>query len=185
MEFKAYLKSVGLTDEQVENVVKGMPENKFYLATEEKLDERYAKAKEQKAQIEAELTKANELVESLKQSQNPNEELQAKLSEYETQVNELTQQRLADNKNAAIELALTKSGARNIKAVKALLDLDNIKATDSGYDGLEEQLKTIQEQNDYLFQQTESKVPTVTTGGNPPSNENQNKTMAQILGLKS
>jgi len=53
----------------------------------------------------------------------------------------------------ALEAALGDVGARNFKSVKALLDVEKLELADDGktIKGLEEQLKPVIEENDYLF----------------------------------
>jgi len=55
----------------------------------------------------------------------------------------------------ALEGALTGAKAKNPKAVKALLDMDALKYNEGKIIGLEEQLKAIQEKEDYLFESDE------------------------------
>ena len=50
-------------------------------------------------------------------------------------------------KNHAIEMAIKNSGARNVKAVRALLDLENADAQ-----SVEAQLENLRSENDYLFE---------------------------------
>ena len=52
----------------------------------------------------------------------------------------------------AIETALTAAGARNTKAVRALLDVSKVKLGDDGkLSGWDEQLKAVQKSDAYLF----------------------------------
>ena len=53
--------------------------------------------------------------------------------------------------NFAIEKALTTAKAKNAKAVKALLDMEQIKLDGEQLLGLEDQLKSIRESDPYLF----------------------------------
>src|SRR5699024_9400586 len=53
--------------------------------------------------------------------------------------------------NASLEIALIESKARNTKAVKALLDLDKLSLQDGKLIGLDEQLKQVKEQNNFMF----------------------------------
>lgn len=64
----------------------------------------------------------------------------------------------------ALEGALSGAKAKNPKAVKALLDMDALKFNDGKIIGLEDQLKTIQEEADYLFESDEPKPKIVTKG---------------------
>ncbi|MCW2281413.1 phage scaffolding protein [Lactococcus lactis] len=152
MEFKEFLTKQGVTEEQANKIVSGMPENKFYLTNEEKLDERYAKLKQQKEDLQNDLNAANALVDNLKKSNKSNEELQQQVEDYKTQIESLNNQRAEDRKNNAIELALKDAKARNTKAVKSLLDLDKIEVTDEGIKGLNEQLESFRESDAYLFE---------------------------------
>jgi hypothetical protein len=73
---------------------------------------------------------------------------------------------------SALSDALKASKAKNVKAVRALLNEADLKLTDDGLVGLKEQLEKVKPENDYLF---ESDVPTpkiVSGGGNKPI-ENQ------------
>jgi len=64
----------------------------------------------------------------------------------------------------ALEGALSGAKAKNPKAVKALLDMEALKFNDGKIIGLEDQLKTIQEGNDYLFESDEPTPKVVTKG---------------------
>lgn len=69
----------------------------------------------------------------------------------------------------ALDGALVGAKARNAKAVKALLKMDDLKLSDDGtIIDLDKQLKQVREANDYLF---ESDVPTpkIVIGGNSRS----------------
>lgn len=73
---------------------------------------------------------------------------------------------------SALADALKASKAKNVKAVRALLNEADLKLTDDGLVGLKEQLEKVKPENDYLF---ESDVPApkiVSGGGNKPI-ENQ------------
>ena len=114
MTFKEYLISTGLTEEQATKVEQGMPEQNLYIANEENLDTRYAKLKEQKEQLESDLTTANKLVDDLKKSNKDTEDLQTKIDEYKTQMDQLKAERAEEQKQYAIKEALTKEGVTDI-----------------------------------------------------------------------
>lgn len=109
-------------------------------------------------------------IEALSKQTGNNAELQTKITElqdkYEADTEALSQKVTETKLNSAIELALTKAGARNIKAAKALLDYDNIKVTDEGIDGLDNQIESISKSDDYLFGSGES-TGSIISGGNP------------------
>lgn len=110
-------------------------------------------------------------LDTLKESAKGNEALTAQLADLQAKFDESktnSENTIADlKKQSAIELALTQAGARNITAVKALLDADKLTISENGVEGLNEQLEAVKADNDYLFQAAEPKTPTIVTGGNP------------------
>lgn len=71
------------------------------------------------------------------------------------------QQKLADRDfNDALKEAISASGARNAKAVMALLDPDALKASKNQKEDIQKALDTVKKENDYLFQ-PEKPVPKV------------------------
>lgn len=76
--------------------------------------------------------------------------------------------------NGAIENRLLKEGAVNTKAVRALLDNEKIKLGEDGsLTGLDEQLKTLRENEKWAFTQPAKQVPG--SGGNPAPSEEPKK----------
>lgn len=67
----------------------------------------------------------------------------------------------------AVERELIGLGAKNLKAVKALLDMDTLDL-EAGAEGLREQLETIRRENGYLF--ADPQVPVV-VGPTAPKTE--------------
>lgn len=74
----------------------------------------------------------------------------------------------------ALDIALTGAKAKNAKAVKALLEMDKLKfnEADGSIIGLDEQLKKVREDADYLFESGQP-APKVVAGGQ------NNKSIAQ------
>lgn len=70
----------------------------------------------------------------------------------------------------ALEGALVNAQAKNPKAVKALLEMNNLKLNDADGSiiGLEDQLKSVKEKNDYLFADTKEPPKIVAGGNNQP-----------------
>ena len=79
--------------------------------------------------------------------------------------------------------AISGSKAKNVKAVRALLDLEAIKASKNQSADIEAALKKVKEENDYLFESDEPiDNPSFTgeTGGKQGANEDM---MRSIMGL--
>lgn len=86
----------------------------------------------------------------------------------------------AQSKNFAISNSLRDAGAKNAKAVSALLDLDKVSFDHKGkLSGLYDQLKALKKSDSYLFNSNETKEPNSQDGikifptGNP-TGEGQN-----------
>ena len=90
----------------------------------------------------------------------------------------------------ALENALTGAKAKNVKAVKALLNTEQLKfnEADGSIVGLKEQLEAIQKDNGYLFEAAGEiqKPPTIVTGGGktPTSADPLLAAMMQGAGFK-
>jgi len=118
----------------------------------EKFDEKSEKV----AALEKQISQRDEQIEQLKEDTNASEELKSKIEELQEK-NEKTQTELQEKLeqqrlDSEIDKALLKRKARNPKAVKALLDMDKIEATDDGINGLDKQLETLEESDEYLFE---------------------------------
>ena len=81
------------------------------------------------------------------------------------------QQKIADMEfNSVLDGAITKSGAKNIKAVKALLDLDTLKASKNQAEDITKALEGVKADNDYMFKSNEPfQNPVKETGPQPPN----------------
>lgn len=166
MTFKEYLISVGLTEEQANKTVDGMPANKLYIASEENLDSRYTKLKEQKEQLESDLNSANELVTGLQKSNKDVEGLQTQISDYQSKVETLETERAADRKSYALKEALTKEGVSDVDYM--LFKLGEVETDkDGNIIDLDNKVKSLKETNPTFFageQTTEQTNDQTSTG---------------------
>lgn len=89
---------------------------------------------------------------------NLNNDLKSKETEY--------QQKIADMEfNSVLDNALSASGAKNTKAVKALLDLDTLKTSKNQEEDIKKALETVKSENDFMFTSNEPiKNPVKDTG---------------------
>ncbi|MGN9164958.1 phage scaffolding protein [Tissierellaceae bacterium HCP3S3_D8] len=101
--------------------------------------------------LSEQLKTANTTINDLKKDNKDNEVLQTKVTDYEKKVNDYEKQ-IEDMKfNYVLEGALTNANVRNIKAVKALLNLENVRLDGETLVGLNNQLESLKETDDYLF----------------------------------
>ena len=92
MTLEELLKAKGLTDDQIKAILDGMKENKIFTASEENLDIRYGKLKTDYDNLTTQNGEATKLIEQLKKGTKNSDELQGKITAYETQVETLTKQ---------------------------------------------------------------------------------------------
>lgn len=114
------------------------------------------------------LSSLNEQIETLKKATGTDETLKVKLQElqdkYDTDTETLNKQLEGIKFDSTLELALTGSGAKSTKALRGLLDMDKIKLDGDTLIGLDEQLKSIQETESYLFADDKTSSTSVKTG---------------------
>lgn len=162
---KEEILKLGIEEKVVEELLKiigknTVPKNQFNEVNEVK-KQLEQKATDYETQL-SKLAKDNKGNEELqKQIQELQSQNKAKEEEYQTKFNQLK----LDN---ALELALTKEGARNSKAVKSLLKLDLLKMDNDNLIGLSEQLSKLKETDGYLFETKEKEVKQATPQGLAP-----------------
>ena len=124
---------------------------------------RFDEVNDTNKQLKTDLTERNSQLEELKKTSGASEDLkktietlQASNTAKETEFNTKIKQIQIDN---AVEKALLGAKAKNIKAVKALLDLETAELDGENVKGLEDQLKKLFETEDtkFLFDQTSGK----------------------------
>ena len=163
MEFKEILKAQSLTDEQINNITAKMKEEKIYTTSLENADERYTKLKGQKADLDEQIKTANATIEDLKKNNKDNEALQQTIQDHETTIENLKKESAQKDFNYALDSALKDNKCKNAKALKALLNLDDIKFNEGKLEGLESQLNALKESDGYLFE-TSNPAPGNTGG---------------------
>ena len=133
--------------------------------------DKYNEAAEAKKKLEKDIQDRDKQLEQLKNAAGNSEELKAQIEQLQAEnqkAAEEWQAKMAQMQlDYAIERALTAAKAKNPKAVKALLDMENVKLDGDKLLGLDDQLKAIQQSDPYLF--GDSKVG---GGTNPPGADN-------------
>ena len=139
---------LGLTEEQAKKVLEAVKE---YVPKTQ-----LGEVEQERDSLKATIAERDTQLETLKKSSGDNAALQQQIADLQKANEEqrkahdaeITQLRL-DN---AVEAALLTAGAKNVKAVRALMDADKLKLEKDGtVSGLSEQIKTIQKSDDYLF----------------------------------
>lgn len=149
---KEQLMALGLNEEQATKIIEGfgtmIPKSRF--------DE----VNDAKKQLEKDVADRDEQLEGLKKSAIATDELKAEIERLQGENTETKEKHEAEVKqiklNGAVERALLGAKAKNIKAVKALLNLDNAELDGDDVKGLTDQIKELQEGEDskFLFEST-------------------------------
>lgn len=106
MTLEEILKSQGLTDEQISTVTGEMKQNKIFTASEENLDIRYGKLKDESAASKAELDKANGLIAELQKAAQGNEAMTAQIETYKGEIERLKAEAEQAKIESAVKVAL-------------------------------------------------------------------------------
>ena len=148
-----------LGEELYNQVIEKAGDNKIAIVSDgnwipkDKFDAKINEVKDLQKQIDD----RDEELEELKKV-NP-DELQQTITDlqekYDTQKEEYEQKLQQQAFEHKLHDVLKDSGVRNVKAVKALLDTENIKLDGETLLGLDDQLKGLQESDPYLFAQNE------------------------------
>lgn len=152
---KEDLIAMGLTEEQAKKVMDSLDGN-YVTKT------RFNEVNEENKTLKKSVSDRDKQLEDLKKSSGDNEELKKQIetlqqenaNQKKAHEAEMTQLRL-DN---AIDAALTAAGAKNIKAVRALLDTSKVKVGEDGkLTGFDDLLSAVQKSDSYLFAEKQQK----------------------------
>lgn len=186
------LQGIGLNDEQIRSV---MAE---YGKEINPLKQAQANAEQERDSLKSQLENVNGQLSEAQKNSKKGSELQGQLKDLQKQFDnskaKAEEQLQATKKDYEIAAALSKAGAKNDKAVKALLDTEKVNFDDNGnLIGLSEQLEAVKKDNDFLFADANESnpKPTITSKGNPnPEGGNGNKALAdysyqELVALKT
>lgn len=143
------LKKLGLEDEAIESVMK------LHGQTVNGLQEQVTALQASEANLKSQNEKHEKDLKTLQKDNGDNETLKQTIKDLQKQnadaKAEFEQQLVGMQRDSAIEKALATSGAKNTKAVKALLDADKIVFKDGELSGLSEQLEAYKQSDPYMF----------------------------------
>lgn len=155
---KEDLIAMGLTEDQAKKVMDSLDGNFVTKA-------RFNEVNEENKTLKQSVADRDKQLEDLKKSSGDNAELKKQI--------ETLQQQNADQKKAhdaemaqlkldnAIDAALTAAGAKNIKAVRAMIDTSKMKLGEDGtVEGLSDAIKAVQKSDSYMFNTVQQKQQT-------------------------
>ena len=112
MNLNEILKSKNIEEEVIKAILEDMKTNNIFTASEENLDVRYGKLKNQHDTASKQLKEANDLIATLKQSTEGQEDLQKKVTDYETQIATLQAQLEETQIDADVHVELLAAGVK-------------------------------------------------------------------------
>lgn len=143
------LKKLGLEDEAIESVMK------LHGQTVNGLQEQVTALQASEANLKSQNEKHEKDLKTLQKDNDDNETLKQTIKDLQKQNADAKagyeKQLVGMQRDSAIEKALATSGAKNTKAVKALLDADKIVFKDGELSGLAEQLEAYKQSDPYMF----------------------------------
>lgn len=143
------LKKLGLEDEAIESVMK------LHGQTVNGLQEQVTTLQASEANLKSQNEKHEKDLKTLQKDNDDNETLKQTIKDLQKQNADAKagyeKQLVGMQRDSAIEKALATSGAKNTKAVKALLDADKIVFKDGELSGLAEQLEAYKQSDPYMF----------------------------------
>lgn len=180
---KKELMNLGLTDEQADSVIALWKDTSVPLYRFNEIND---KMKSYKSQLEDKTAEVETLSKKVGDSDKLNQEIQTLREANAKAAGEHMAELSRLKKSNAIDGVLRDSKAKNVKAVKALLDMDKITFNDDKLEGLEDQIKALQESDSskFMFDTTPVYAPKGTEPGEP-SGGNPNKTMTFSDAIKA
>lgn len=154
---KEELKALGLNEEQIAEVFKlnGIAVNNAKGDLDAKETELEAKTKEVET-LQGQLETANAEIESFKEMDI--ESIKAAADDYKSKYEEAKTEAEKEIESLkfehSLESALSKAGAKNVKAAKALLNIESLRDSKNVNLDIETAITTLKESDDYLFGQS-------------------------------
>lgn len=152
MTLQEILKSQNLTDEQVETVIGEMKQNKIFTSSEENIDIRFGKLKQEHEALTQKDAESQKLIADLQKASKDNEGIQTKIAEYEATIKNQQEELERTKTESALKVALLGAKAVDIdylsyqiqkNQTEIKLDDDgNIKGFDNILAGLKTQFPT-------------------------------------------
>jgi hypothetical protein len=182
-----------LGEELFKQVSEKLGDNKFVFGEAEQFipKSRFDEVNNEKKELKSLIGQRDSQISELQTKFKSNEDLSKELENYKSLNTKAEQEFNAKLEQVKfdyeLQQALAKANVRNLKATKALLDLEKVKLDGDKLVGLEEQIKTLQESDGYLFQTKEPTLPTkggIELSGNPKGVDQLEEKLRKSMGLK-
>lgn len=159
MDFKELAIKYGVSEDKLDGLLAELKANKIFFSAEENMDVRYSKLKNDNESNIAKLNEANTLIEEMKKSQKGNENLQAKVKEYETKIADIEEENKRLKIESATKVALLEAGGEDIDYLVYKLKQDKeLKLNEDGnVEGLESMIESLKTSIPTQFKSSQSK----------------------------
>lgn len=166
---REFLKELGLEDEVINKVMAEHGKSINEVKTKaDKVDSLESQINDYKKQLEQRDSQLKELGDKAKGNEELTNEIDRLKQENETTKSDYEQKLQQQAFEHKLESTLASEKVKNVKAVKALLDLASVKLDGDKLLGLDDQLKSLKENESYLFEQEDKPGnPKIFAGGNP------------------
>ena len=174
-------------DEKSTKFLEDMKANKIYTAGEENLDIRYGKLQEDFNNKTKEHEEATKLIEQLKESGKGNEDLQAKITEYEGQVAEIQKELEQTKIESALKVALSNAKVTDVDYVAFKVKEKNkeLKLDEDGnIKGIDDTLKEIKTTYPNFFETEKKKEVNVNELGKGNQQDPEPTSLVEALSQK-
>ena len=148
--------------DKLENLLNELKENNIYFSSEENLDIRYSKLKNDAEEKNKLYEEAQKHIEELSKGVKSSEELKAKQAEYEQKIKDLEAENQEIKINSSLKQALLQEKAKDIEYLtyKIKNEYQNSKtpfefSADGSLKGLDEIIETVKKQHINLFEPQE------------------------------
>lgn len=142
---RSFLEAMGLEKEQVDKI---MDENSADIG---KAKQEFESIKQELESTQEQLATANQTIDGFKDYDQVKAQVDEYKEKYEQSKTEY-EQKIADMRfSSSLEAAISAAGARNVKAVRALLDIETLKNSKDQTADIKAALEACQKENDYLF----------------------------------
>ncbi len=135
--------------------------------------------------LNTEFAGRDEQLEGLKQKAGGNEELLQSIEELKAKNGEMKAEYegklQSQTKDHQLEQAIASAGAKNAKAIMALLDMEAVTFVDGQFEGLEEQLEALKESDGYLFKELPSRGGANPAGGGNHASKDPGAEMNKLI----
>ncbi|MDY8105901.1 phage scaffolding protein [Pediococcus pentosaceus] len=171
---REFLKDLGVEGDSLEKIMAEVGKEHTNDAKVAELQSQVDSLKSSNEDLTSQVSARDDQLDELSKQAGNSKELSTKIDELKQanqESNAIYEAKIATiNKNNKIDLALRDAGARNPKAVRALLDESKVSVDGDNIIGLADQLKSLEDSDSYLFQSKDDKPNQgihATAGGNP------------------